>query len=154
LKRIGPALRDEAQDLWPPPFRFPESKTAKRGDRLEAVSGREACGAGPLLSASFLFKESEPAEARALFRKQSDRPCRLRRKPSALRHFFFPRVAQKQSNRLITDRPRSVTAREDHFFNGGLIPEAGSRGANACGPVMGLRGGTSALRHVLLKGRR
>ena len=81
---------------------------------------------------------------RALFRKQMDRPRRLRRKSSALfavppatrapapltPHFvrgcaisalprsvrqFFPRVAQKQSNRLITDRTRSVTVREDHF---------------------------------------
>jgi hypothetical protein len=31
---------------------FGESKTAKRGDRLEAVSSRKACGAGPLLSAT------------------------------------------------------------------------------------------------------
>jgi hypothetical protein len=36
------------------PRRLSESKTAKRGDRLEAVSGHEACGAGPLLSAIFL----------------------------------------------------------------------------------------------------
>jgi hypothetical protein len=66
---------------------FSESKTAKRGDRLEAVSGREACGAGPLLSA---ILESEPAEVQALFRKQMDRLCRLRRKSSALRQFFRP----------------------------------------------------------------
>ena len=75
------------------------------------------------------FLESESAKARTLFRKQLDRHCRLRRKTSALRQ--FPRVAQKQSNRPITDRPRSVTVHEDQF--GGLIPEAGSRGANACG---------------------
>jgi hypothetical protein len=50
---------------------FLESKTAKRGDRLEAVSSREACGAGPLLSATFSL-EGEPAEAQALFRKQMD----------------------------------------------------------------------------------
>ncbi len=103
--------------------------------------------------------ESESAEVRTLFRKQLDRHCRLRRKTSALftvlpaarapapftPHFVrgyaisalprsvrhFPRVAQKQSHRPITDRPRSVTVREDHF--GGLIPRVGSRGANACG---------------------
>ena len=77
---------------------FLESKTAKRGDRLEAVSSCEACGAGPLLSATL---ESEPAEARALFRKQMDRLCRLGRKSSALRRYWL--VAQKQSARLISE---------------------------------------------------
>lgn len=69
-------------------FSFLESKAAKRGGRLEAGSGREACGAGPLLSAIFPG-ESEPAEARALFRTQTDRPCRLGCKTSALRIFFI-----------------------------------------------------------------
>ena len=77
---LVPRVRDGEHDLSPPPF-FLESKTAKRGDRLEAVSSREACGAGPLLSATL---ESEPAEARALFRKQMDRLCRLGRKSPAL----------------------------------------------------------------------
>jgi hypothetical protein len=77
-------------------------------------------------------------------------------------YFCFSRVAQKQGNRLITDRPRSVTVREDHFISicGGLISEAESRVANAYGDFVSLRGRTSALRHFsflpgrLIAGRR
>jgi hypothetical protein len=55
-------------------------------------------------------------------------------------------VAQKQSTRPISEGRRSITVRANHF--GGLISEAGSRGANACGPApAGLRSGTSTLRH-------
>ena len=106
-----------------------ESKTAKRGDRLEAGSGRQACGAGPLLSATSL--ESESAEVRTLFRKQVDRPCRLRRESSALRQLFSScssKAEQSADNRSIPERYRARGP-----FYGGLIPKVGSRGANACG---------------------
>jgi hypothetical protein len=97
MKRIGRPRAAGEHDHSPPPF-FLESKTAKRGDRLEAVSSRKACGAGPLLSATL---ESEPAEVRALFRKQMDRLCWLGRKSSALRQHWL--VAQKQSARPISE---------------------------------------------------
>jgi hypothetical protein len=147
----GPFLR-VAEKLRPPP--------SKRTD----------AGANPAAGTSL---ESESAEARTLSRKQMDRPDRLGRKTSALRHFVrraarcghpsgspltfvrgcaisalprsVPPVAQKQSSRLIIGRPWCDSKQADHF--GGLIPLGGSRGANASGGTLSLRGRTSTLRH-------
>ena len=126
LNRAGRPRAAGEHDLSSPPF-FRRVKPRSpvigwKPFRAARPVGQDHCSPPFLLG-------SESAEVRTLFRKQLDRHCRLRRKTSALRQ--FPRVAQKQSNRPITDRPRSVTVREDHF--GGLIPKVGSRVANACG---------------------
>ena len=124
LKRDRRMFSAGEHDLFPPPIFGEQSRKARR------LTGNQSGPSGLWGRTTALrhFLESEPAEARALFRKQLDRPRRLRRKPSALRHWL---VAQKQSARPISDRRRSVTVRANHF--GGLIPKVGSRGANACG---------------------
>jgi hypothetical protein len=87
--------------------------------------------------------ESESAEARTLSRKQKDRPDRLGRKTSALRHFSARSSRAEQP----TDNRPTLAQYQAGGPLGELIPQGGSRGANACGDQVSLRGGTSTLRH-------
>ena len=98
----------------------------ERGDAGESPAARSNFSAWPsssglrLLSGTtqvqFLPRgpmESESAKARTLSREQMDRPDRLGRKTSALRH--FPPVAQEQSSRLIIGRPWRNTKQADQL---------------------------------------
>jgi len=87
LKRLGRPRAAGEHDLSPPPiFRRVEPRSAVIGwkpIRAARLVGQDHCSPPSLL-------ESESAEVRTLFRNQTDRLCRLRRKSSALRQYFRP----------------------------------------------------------------
>ena len=91
-------------------------------------SKRNDAGANPAAGAKLrdlAQREDEPAEARALFRKQMDRLRRLGRETSVLRHWL---VAQKQSARPISEGRRSITVRANHLE---IVEEGSSRKSGA-----------------------